>query len=122
MGGPDGGEGRAVDSRAVGIHARPFPDALDKRILHGIGQGVDHLLDDVVGLDEANDAGVFGGPEILEAAAECVLALGYVFVEVPDEVWVAPVWVEDARMMVVGGGVGEDDLDAESLGGHSEAI
>ena len=42
--------------------------------------------------------------------------------EVGDEIRVAPVGVENAGVMMVGGGVGEDDLNAESLGSHGEAV
>jgi len=58
---------------------------LDEPILDGIGQGVDHFLDDVGGVDEADDAGLLGRPEVLPSAAQRVLALGEELVKVLEE-------------------------------------
>ena len=59
----------AIEGSVIWIHARPFPDLLYQWILDRIGKGVEHLVDDVVGLDEAADTGLFGRPEVLKAAA-----------------------------------------------------
>ena len=58
----------------------------DQVVLAGVGQGIDHLVEDVGGVDQAQDAGPFGGPEVLPAAAKGIHALGQGLVEVLEEV------------------------------------
>ena len=53
-------------------------------VFHRVAEGVGHLVDDVVGIDEANDARLLGGPEVLPPTAEGVLGLGEELVEVLD--------------------------------------
>ena len=91
-------------------------------VLHRVAEGVGHLVDDVVGIDEANDAGLLGGPEVLPATAQGVLALGEELVEMLDECRVAAVGVVDARVMMVAHRDGEEDTDTEPLGGDCKAV
>ena len=75
----------AMHQRIERRGARPMVSLLDEPILDGIGQGVDHFLDDVGGVDEADDAGLLGRPEVLPSAAQRVLALGEELVKVLEE-------------------------------------
>jgi hypothetical protein len=53
----------------------PLVCLLDQVIDDRIGEGVDHLFEDVLGLDELDGRGLFGGPRGLPAEVESVLVL-----------------------------------------------
>ena len=93
-----------------------------KSVLHWIADGVDHLVDDVAGVDEPHYACLLGGPEVLPAAAEGVLAFGKQLVKVLEECRIAAVRVLDAGVVVVAHRRSEDDANAVALGGDGEAI
>jgi hypothetical protein len=103
-----GGDVTAGHGGVERVEARPFLDDVDQIRRGGIGEGVGHLLDDVVGFDQANNRGRFRGPEVLEAAEVCVLAAGEQAVEMLGEDREIAVWVVDACTLVttvsVGGG------------------
>src|SRR6266700_1125325 len=52
------GERGAVSEGREGGRARPMVGLFDQPVLHRIRQGVDHLVLHVVGVDQANDAGL----------------------------------------------------------------
>jgi hypothetical protein len=54
-------------------------------VLHGVGQRVDHLRQDVLDADELDRGGLFARPEVLPAPAEAVLVLGEKLVECLEE-------------------------------------
>lgn len=94
----------------------------DQSVLDGIGEGVNHFLDDVRWVDEADDAGLLGGPEVLPATAQGVLALGEELVEMLEKGGVVSVGVFDPGVMVVAHGGREDDANAVALGGDGETV
>ena len=91
-------------------------------ILHRVAEGVGHLVDNVVRIDEANDAGLLRGPEVLPTAAEGVLTFGEELMKVFEERRVVAVRVLDACMMMVAHGRGEDDADPVSMGCDGQAV
>jgi hypothetical protein len=118
-----GGSKRAsVEQKMERRDSRPVVGPVYQVVLHRIAKGVGHLVDDVVGIDEADDAGLLGRPEVLPATVEGVLTLGEELVEMLDERRVAAVGVVDARMMMIAHRDGEEHANAESLRGDCEAI
>ena len=95
---------------------------LDKFVFDRIRERVDHLVDDVPWVDEADDAGLLRGPEVLPTAAEGILTFGEQLMKVFEERRVVAVRVLDACMMMVAHGRGEDDADPVSMGGDSQAV
>ena len=84
---------------------------LDELVLHRVGEGVDHLVDDVVWVDESDDAGLLGRPEVLPTTAQRVLTFGEELVEVLEERRVVAFRVLDASVVMVAHGRSEDDAD-----------
>ena len=95
---------------------------LDEPIFDRIRESVDHLVDYIAGVDEADDAGLLRGPEVLPAAAEGVLTFGEQLMKVLEERRVVAVRVLDAGMVMVAHGRSEDDADPVALGGDGQAI
>ena len=116
------GERHAVEDGVERRDTGPVVGLLDQAVLDRVGEGVDHLVDDVVGVDQTNDAGLLGGPEVLPATAEGVLTFGEEFVKMLDEGGVIAVGVVDAGMVVVAHRGGEDDLDPVASGSDGQAI
>ena len=122
-----GGHGTVLAKEEVGAHGgdaptaydgfervdtRPVHDTGDQIVLHGVGQGIDHLVEHVAGVDQAKNAGLLRRPEVLPAAAEHVHALGEQLVEVLDEVRVLSEGIENAGVVVVRLSGGEQHLNA----------
>jgi len=95
---------------------------LDEVVFHCISEGVDHLVDNVAWIDEADDTGLLGGPEVLPTAAEGVLTFGEQLMKVLEEGRVIAVGVLDSSMVMVAHGRGEDDTNQVPLGCDGEAI
>ena len=95
---------------------------LDEVVFHGISEGVDHLVDNVAWIDEADDTGLLGGPEVLPTAAEGVLTFGEQLMKVFEERRVVAVRVLDAPMVMVAQGRGENDADPVSMGCDGQAV
>jgi len=95
---------------------------LDKFVFDRIRERVDHLVDDVPWVDEADDARLLRGPEVLPTAAEGILTFGEQLMKVFEERRVVAVRVLDARMVMVAHGRGEDDANPVPLGCDGEAI
>src|SRR5205809_693636 len=95
---------------------------LDETILDGIRERVGHLVDDVVGIDEADNAGLLGCPKVLPATTERVLTLGEELVEKFEESGVVAMGVLDTGVMVVAHGHREQDTHAGALGSERETV
>jgi len=78
--------------------------AIDESDLHGIGQGVGHLIKDVIGADQFDHGSGLRCPEVLPPAAEGVLVLGDELAEQFQELGHAPARVHHDCVMVVGVG------------------
>src|SRR6185369_7959595 len=87
-----------------------------------IGEGIDHLVDDVVGIDQTNDAGLLGRPEVLPAATEGVVTFGEQLVEVLYEGRVVAVRIVGTGVVMVAHGGGEENPDAMAGGGDGQAV
>ena len=97
-------------------------DLLDNVIGDGIHKGVDHLGEDVFGLDQFHRGGLGRRPHRFPAPVEGVLVLGDQLVKMRQELGQFAFDVDDARVVMVRHGRGEDDLDAVLLGRDGEAI
>jgi len=95
---------------------------LDKFVFDRIRERVDHLVDDVPWVDEADDAGLLRGPEVLPTAAESILTFCEQLMKVFEERRVVAVRVLDACMMMVAHGRGEDDADPVSMGCDGQGV
>ena len=84
--------------------------------------GLSAANEDVVPLDELDDGGRFGGPEVLEAAEVGVLAAGKQTVEILGEDGEVAVRVVDASVVVVRHCDGERDLYLRVLGRQGQAV
>jgi len=112
----------AVDDRRKGTDARPVMGFFHEAVLHGVCQRIRHLFDDIIRIDQADDAGLFGGPEVLPSAAERVLALGEELVEVLEKGRVVTVRIVDARVVMVAHRDREKDLNAVACGRFRQTI
>jgi hypothetical protein len=112
----------AGDGGVEGGDAGPLLDGLDQVRCGGIGEGVGHLVEDVLALDEPDNRGRFRGPEAFEAAEVGVLAAGEKTMKTFGEDGKVSFWVVDAGVVVIGHRDGECDLDLGALGGHGEAV
>ena len=112
----------AVEDCCKRTHARPMVRFLNEPVLHGIRQRVDHLFDRVVRINQSDHAGLFGGPEVLPAPAQRVLALREKLVEVLEERRVVPGRVVDSRVVVVAHRDGEKHFDSEACSRLAETV
>jgi hypothetical protein len=67
---PRGGDMLAMNGGLERGNAAPFLDGVDQICGCGIGEGVGHLVEEIVGLDQVNDGGRLGGPEAFEAKSD----------------------------------------------------
>src|SRR3954465_13597356 len=88
--GPIGAQGFVGQGCAEGADAGPLACRLDQVIDDRIGEGVDHLSEDVLGLNELDRRGLFGGPHGLPPPVESVLVLCDQLVEMSQEVRKSP--------------------------------
>jgi hypothetical protein len=116
------GDASAADDGVERVDTRPLGDRGDQVVLHGIGQGVDHFVQDVCAVDEAQHAGLLRGPEVLPATAEGVHALREELVEVLDEIRVGTECVVDSRVVVIGFRSREDCANAGALDRDGHAV
>jgi hypothetical protein len=72
----DGGEG---------LDTGPDVNAVDEVAGAGIGDGVGHLGQNVLGIGQLDDRGLLGGPEGFSTTTQAVLVLGEELVEVLEE-------------------------------------
>ncbi len=115
-------ERASVEQEVERRDSRPMVCPVHQVVFHWVAEGIGHLVDHVVGIEEANDVGLLGAPEVLPATTQGVLALGEELVEMLDERRIAAVGVVDARVMMVAHRDGEEDVDAEPLGGDCKAV
>src|SRR5438876_5552393 len=87
-----------------------------------VGESVDHLLEDVIGLYELDRGRLLGSPHGLPASPKGVLVFCNKLVEMGKEVGQLALDINDAGVMVIGHRGGEDDPDPVLFGGDSEAI
>jgi hypothetical protein len=100
----------------------PFLDGVDQVRRGGICEGIGHLVEYVVGFDQANDGSRLRGPEVFESAKVSVLTASEQAVKMLGEDREVAVWVVEAGMMVIRHSDGKDDLDIRAHGGQSKAV
>jgi len=88
----------------------------------GVGEEIDHLLEDVFVGDQADFAVASGGEEALPAPAEGVEGAGEESIEAVHELRQAGFGVGDAEMEVVGEDHEAMDLNAVGIGGVGQAV
>jgi hypothetical protein len=103
-------------------NAWPFLDDVDQIRCSGIREGIGHLVEGVVGFDQAHDRSRLRGPEVFEAAKVSVLTAGEQPMKMLSEDRKIAVWVVDAGVMVIRHGDGEGNLDIRAHGGQSKAV
>jgi hypothetical protein len=102
-----GGVERALaEQGGEAVHAGPLVNAFDQPILDRVGRRIDQLAQDVGGVDEADDAHLLGGPQVLPAAPEGVLALREQLVEMFGERGEGAVAIEEDGVVVLCAAVG----------------
>ena len=76
-GGPASDEGDAEGDGGQGIGAGPVMNLIDEEIFHWVGDGVDHLRNDIIRLDQFDDRSLLrGGPKRLPPATKGILVAG----------------------------------------------
>ena len=100
----------------------PFLDGVDQIRGGGICEGIGHLVEDVVGFDQANDGGRLRGPEVFESAKVRVLTASEQPMKMLGEDREVTVWVVDTGVMMIGHCDGKCDLDIRAYSGQSKAV
>ena len=120
--GPRGGDVTAGECGIECGDAWPFLDGVDQIRRSGIGKGIGHLVEDIIGFDQANDGGWLRRPEVFKSAKVSVLAAGEQPVKMLGEDGEIAVRVVDTSVVMIRHGGGECDLDIRAHGGQREAI
>jgi hypothetical protein len=100
----------------------PFLDGVDQIRGGGICEGIGHLVEYVVGFDQANDGGRLRRPEFFKSAKVRVLTAGEQPVKMLGEDREVAIRVVDASVMMIGHCDGKCDLDIRAYSGQSKAV
>ncbi len=84
--------------------------------------GVGHFVDDIVGVSQSNDAGLFGREHVFPARPQRIHAFGQMFVEPFDEKGIVTLGIVNTQMNVIRQGDHKQNIDAMDLRGLSQAI
>jgi hypothetical protein len=115
-------EGLSADPARAGPEAWPLLASPDEPGGDGIGEDVDHLLEDGGGRLQANGAVAVGVPEGLPAAEGAVDGPGSESIQVPVELGQPGVRVAEDKVEVVREDAEGVDADAEAFGGDAQKI
>src|SRR6188474_3242636 len=119
---PGSAQASAREERRQAVDAGPVVDALDEVVEDGVGRDVHQLVDHGLAVDEPDDAGLLGRPEVLPTAAQGVLAARKELVEMLDELGIPAGPVEDHGVVVVAHRARQDHVDVAAHGGVDEAV
>ena len=95
---------------------------LDEQVFDRIARGVDELGDHGVAIQQSGDTRLDGGPQVFPSAPARIHAAREHLVEVLHELGITTVAIEEHRVMVIGLGHRQQNIDAESVSGLAEAI
>jgi len=117
-----GDEGQVFLDDGQRLDARPVMDLLDEVARAGIGDGVGHLGEDVLGIGQLDHGGLLGGPEGLPAPAQAVLVFCEELMKVLEEYRQTPAVVDDDRVIVIRAGAEADEADVALAARKRQAV
>jgi len=117
-----GSEGLVADDGLECAHARPFLRPFHQVVLHRVREGVGHLVDHGAHVNQSDDTGLLGRPEVLGTPSQGVLTFREHFVKAFDELRKDAMPIIDARVVVIGVGDCEQNIDPMASGRLGETI